>query len=419
MFIDINNADNFYIYNNHVDKLFFQGEEIWPNWTNFKGRPLTIEPISTGGTLTVTVYKSSSNYARYSKDLSTWTDLTNGDNYINVNSGEKVYLRSIGSSYTSGAFSIDNINTDFYYKVSGNILSLVYGDDFNGQEYIDRRGSTPQYQSLALYGGCSLFKNSTTLLYANNLYISGYVLQYYQLNQDDPVSTYVVTPFDFSSFFEGCTSLLLPPILWVLDRNNLPHNATDVIFYGSYNSMFKNCNSLLRAPYIPTGFCTAISGQAGSSLAQVYKYSNMFENCTSITSVNDLNEWKFESDGYQRMIYATEMFKGCTSLTTAPKLPKLRSPYLLFTGMFKSCTSLTTAPDIDVEIISNHAGLTEMFSGCSNLNYVKCLATEINQDGMYNWLYGVSPTGTFVKDANTTWPTGDSGIPSGWTVINV
>ena len=415
MVLDINNADDFYIYNNHVDKLFFQGEEIWPNWTNFKGRPLTIEPISTGGTLTVHVSKSGNNYARYSKDLSTWTDLTSGDNYINVNSGEKVYLRSIGQS--NSAFSITNINTDFYYKVSGNILSLVYGDDFDGQEYIDRRGSTPQYQSLTLYGGYNLFKNSTTLLYANNLYISSYVLQHYQLNQDDPVSTYAVTPFDFSSFFEGCTSLILPPILWVLDRNNLPYNVTDVICCGSYNSMFKNCNSLLRAPYIPTGFCTWIATGFGSSYNQVYKYSNMFENCTSITSANDLNEGKFDGDGYQRMLYASEMFKGCTSLMVAPKLPKIKSSYLTFNGMFKGCTSLTTVPDIDVEIIGT-IGLREMFSGCSNLNYVKCLATEINQAGMENWLYGVSPTGTFVKDANTTWPSGDSGIPSGWTVIN-
>lgn len=417
MVLDINNTDDFYIYNNHVDKLFFQGEEIWPNWTNFKGRPLTIEPTSTGGTLTVHVSKSGNNYARYSKDLSTWTDLTNGDNYINVNSGEKVYLRSTGITATYG-FSIYNINTDFYYKVSGNILSLVYGDDFNGQEYIDRRGSTPQYQSLALYGGHSLFKNSTTLLYANNLYLNGYVLQYYQLNQDDPISTYVVEPFDFSSFFEGCTSLILPPILWVLDRNNLPQNATDVICYGSYTGMFKNCNSLLRAPHIPTGFCTWIAGGGGSSsYNQVFKYSNMFENCTSITSVNDLNEGKFDSDGYQRMLYASEMFKGCTSLTTAPKLPKIKSSYLTYNSMFKGCTSLTTVPDIDVEIIGI-IGLREMFSGCSNLNYVKCLATETNIDGTYDWLYGVSPTGTFVKKSGVTWPTGDHGIPSGWTVIN-
>lgn len=33
--------------------------------------------------------------------------------------------------------------------------------------------------------------------------------------------------------------------------------------------------------------------------------------------------------------------------------------------------------------------------------------------------YGVSPTGTFVKKAGVDWPTGNSGIPSGWTVVEV
>ena len=62
-----------------------------------------------------------------------------------------------------------------------------------------------------------------------------------------------------------------------------------------------------------------------------------------------------------------------------------------------------------------------MFYGCSSLNYIKCLATDIT--GSYtttSWVYGVAATGTFVKDASMTGWTVDSvnGIPSGWTVEN-
>ena len=37
---------------------------------------------------------------------------------------------------------------------------------------------------------------------------------------------------------------------------------------------------------------------------------------------------------------------------------------------------------------------------------------------MQNWVKSVAATGTFIKDENTTWPTGLNGIPTGWTVYN-
>jgi hypothetical protein len=59
-----------------------------------------------------------------------------------------------------------------------------------------------------------------------------------------------------------------------------------------------------------------------------------------------------------------------------------------------------------------------MFYGCSKLNYIKMLATNISATScLSNWVYNVSPTGTFVKNISATWTnTGSSGVPSGWTV---
>lgn len=63
----------------------------------------------------------------------------------------------------------------------------------------------------------------------------------------------------------------------------------------------------------------------------------------------------------------------------------------------------------------------QMFSGCVNFNYVKCLATDISADQCtFNWLYNTARRGTrtFVKAAGVDWPLdSDSGIPQGWTVI--
>ena len=59
-----------------------------------------------------------------------------------------------------------------------------------------------------------------------------------------------------------------------------------------------------------------------------------------------------------------------------------------------------------------------MFESCQSLSYIKCLATDIHAlNSLTYWLKGVSSTGTFVKNPNmSNWPTGDSGIPSGWIV---
>ena len=66
-------------------------------------------------------------------------------------------------------------------------------------------------------------------------------------------------------------------------------------------------------------------------------------------------------------------------------------------------------------------GFSEMFNGCTNLNYIKMLATDISAtDCLYNWVIEVSSTGTFVKHPNmTSLPTGNYGIPDGWTVQDV
>ena len=61
-----------------------------------------------------------------------------------------------------------------------------------------------------------------------------------------------------------------------------------------------------------------------------------------------------------------------------------------------------------------------MFQACGNLNYIKCLATNISASNCTtSWVSSVASTGTFVKAANMTgWTTGVNGIPSGWVVQN-
>ena len=85
--------------------------------------------------------------------------------------------------------------------------------------------------------------------------------------------------------------------------------------------------------------------------------------------------------------------------------------------MFYNCTSLVTAPELHATTLYRNC-YCYMFRGCSNLNNITMLATDISAtDCLYNWVSGVASTGTFTKAASmTSLPSGVDGIPSGWTV---
>lgn len=143
-------------------------------------------------------------------------------------------------------------------------------------------------------------------------------------------------------------------------------------------------------------------------------YEKLFANCTMLThppkvlpapTVYGLSYWG--------------MFDGCTNMVEAPEIlatsiNNVTDWSMCF--MFHNCTSLTKAPDIMVSKLF-YESCREMFAGCTNLNYIKCLATTIEQGACPGWVNGVAETGTFIKHPESTgWVA--SYIPSGWTVID-
>jgi hypothetical protein len=110
------------------------------------------------------------------------------------------------------------------------------------------------------------------------------------------------------------------------------------------------------------------------------------------------------------------MFSYCTSLTEAPELPATTLQTSCYVQMFKECTSLEIAPELPATILQKSC-YSNMFTYCYKLRYIKCLATDISPSNCTDyWVGSVSSNGIFVKDANTTWASGTSGIPYGWTV---
>ena len=150
-----------------------------------------------------------------------------------------------------------------------------------------------------------------------------------------------------------------------------------------------------------------------STISSEYAFAKLFQNCVNLVSAENLI---LPATTLAERCYLS-MFQGCTSLTTAPELPATTLADYCYNSMFGGCTSLTTAPVLPATTLANYC-YWNMFYGCTSLNYIKCLATSISaSDCTNNWVSGVASTGTFVKSSSmTSWSTGTSGIPTGWTV---
>ena len=177
----------------------------------------------------------------------------------------------------------------------------------------------------------------------------------------------------------------------------------DGVVYSPYTFayLFGDCTSLTEAPALPA---TTLASEC---------YSSMFFGCTSLTRAPALPATTLVNYCYQYM------FQGCTSLTQAPALPATTLADYCYDSMFYGCKGLTEAPALPATTLADTC-YSNMFYQCSKLAYIKCLATNIHiSSSTYNWVHGVAKSGTFVKAPSmTSWKTGTSGIPSGWTVQN-
>ena len=143
---------------------------------------------------------------------------------------------------------------------------------------------------------------------------------------------------------------------------------------------------------------------------------NVYGNIMSLISGDNFANNKTLTDSYTFYRLFTN-----TNLLSAENLilPATTLASGCYNNMFRDCTSLTTAPELPATKLADRC-YQYMFSGCRSLNYIKCLATNISATNCTsNWVRGVASTGTFVKAASmTSWTTGVNGIPEGWTVVN-
>lgn len=299
---------------------------------------------------------------KYSINGQEWTDWIPNTRINDLNEGDCVYVKGYNNTYYHSHFDTraKSIN------VSGNIMSLIDGDNFaNLKEIVEPNAFT-------------WFFNNFPIVSAENLVL--------------PATT--LSDSCYHSMFASCKVLQKAP-------KNLP--AT-ILSPHCYQDMFTGCSALTEAPTI----------SATTMAEESCQY--MFNHCSSLKSAPNLSATTLAKYCYYGM------FGYCTSLTQAPELPATALADYCYRQMFRYCTSLTTAPELPATKLDAYNGgeyYNEMFFNCSSLNYIKCLATNVKTWNISGWVSGVSPTGTFVCPDPSIWTTGTDGIPSGWTVETI
>ena len=361
---------------------------------DFSTEPLTFNILSAG---TINWTASNTSIAKtidYKLNNGDWILITSNTGSsvptITVNPGDKIQFRGNNTQYGNSSSNYNSFRgSTASFEAEGNIMSLIYGDDFKNRLTISSD-----------YTFESLFEECAKLVSAENLIL--------------PATT--LANYCYCYMFTGCESLITAPAL-----------PATTLAYDCYYGMFVGCTSLTTAPELPATTlardcysymfydCTSLTTAPelpATTLAN-YCYSSMFYGCTSLTTAPALPATTLANSCYQ------SMFIGCTSLKTAPELPATTLADICYTSMFNGCISLTTAPVLPATTLANNC-YQNMFRDCTSLNYIKCLATNISAyNCTSNWVSGVASTGTFVKASSmTSWTTGVNGIPTGWTVQN-
>lgn len=342
-----------------VDRLDYNksGNEDYEYWKN---QELTFQILTDGTVRWNADALGSTAVINYRYNGSNWIGTSGSYKFWNVKAGDVLQFRAKKSSYAN-----DTKHCYFactcQFNLCGNIMSMI-----DNTKFVTVFSSTKVFSNL--------FENCSTLINAKNLVL--------------PATT--LTEYCYHQMFKGCTSLISAP---TLPATTLANNC--------YTSMFQGCKSLITVPELPA---TTLANNC---------YQQMFDGCTSLTSTQELPATTLANDCY------VGMFQGCTGLTTAPALPATTLANYCYQHMFKGCTSLTSAPELPATTLVSSC-YSGMFWDCTSLNYVKCLATNISaSNALTIWLSNVSSTGTFYKAAGVTYPSGASGIPTGWTVQDI
>ena len=327
-------------------------------------------------------YKSISLYCSYTDFID--PDISISTNYIEFNISTQTRFKLPTVTNNSGVEYAWYIgNTQLVVDENG-YFNYNPSDDFN---VTLKTIETQRYKSIRLYCNyiaINYYEHYFTIesLEDQNWFgITNYNYPYQSSGQQITI--------EYSTDLENWTSITTlsdnEGLRWLFQLD-----AGDKVYIKGRNEIYRNFFSTSKQFKISGNIMSLVYGddfRTGTNAN--YNFERMFFGIPNLVSAEDLALPATPPTSY---CYRS-MFAYCTSLVNGPVLPAITLTTNCYQGMFKSCTSLSS---------------------------VKILAEDISAyNCLYEWLEDVPLTGTFTKKSGVEYPTGSSGIPQGWTVVNI
>lgn len=344
--------------------------------------------------LTLTAYEQSTVFTFVPHDRSEGDSFEYSTDSGNTWNQSGVYtLDSPFTITTSGSVRLRSTSWRSYiessskYLVRGNVMSLIYGDDFVGQTTLKT-----DHQFELLFDGADIgdiYLPATTLTdhcYSDMFYKCRFINNipelpattlapycYYSMFKRSNITNTPVLPATtlsegcYKEMFEDCSSLV-----------NFPALPATTLTPHCYELMFAGCESLVNAGYVLGAltaadhcyygmFCACTNLRTAptllcTTLAQ-YCYASMFSNCVFLPTSPQLPATTLAEGCYQYM------FVGCKSMTSGTNLPATTLAPHCYEGMFKECDRMVNASQIlpSTAIDLSEYCFSEMFMQCENL----------------------------------------------------
>lgn len=250
---------------------------------------------------------------------------------------------------------------------------------------------------LRLWGDNAVYGHESEAFNYTNIKGSGYHYVYGDICSLISSGAYTAVtsldPYAFAGLFQGNDKLKSHPTEKLVIRPS-------TLGTGCFKDMFNGCTALERAPELPA---TTLAPNC---------YEGMFYGCTALKQATALPATTLADFCYMGM------FHSCSSLQNPPAISAQTLATACCMNMFSECTSLKESPALTAGTLEPYC-YSMMFSRCTSLKKITCTASNISAgNALENWVDGVpsGAGGTFVKKSGVSWPTGISGIPSGWTV---
>ena len=352
--------------------------------------PLTFYRLDDIGDSYVSLGPNALPNIEYSTDKTTWKTYTSKQK-IKLGKGEYVQFK-----YKNGNATTDNNR----FNIDGGLYNL-YGLFTT----LGKINKTTYYQNMFSYlpiiDASNLTLGDTNITYDSSRNCAYMFQNCIMLTGLPKITTKIVTNSCYMFMFDGCASLKSIP------NNYLP--TPNEVKNMMYMNMFQNCTGLTT---LPSNLITFNPYRTQGS----YLCYRMFQNCTGLTTLpsNLLPATTLTDSCYNGM------FKGCTRLTTIPKLPATTLTDSCYYEMFNGCSSLVETPEgwyLPAQTIKNRS-CYNMFRDCSKLQ--KMAVAYSGTIAASNWEYfllNVSKTGTFYYSKNQTKEKIKSIVPSGWTLV--